>query len=97
MKTTHELKCVKRFFSDVATGQKPFEVRINDRDYRVGDMLWLREGDFFYVGVINDEPEYAWQYTDRSCVKEVTYVLTHEMFEGVRNGYVVLGLKGVIA
>lgn len=38
----HDLKTAEPFWSDVASGRKPFEVRVNDRDYRVGDTLALR-------------------------------------------------------
>lgn len=41
----HELKTVQPFFDDVVKGRKTFEVRRNDRDFRVGDMLLLREWD----------------------------------------------------
>lgn len=38
----HDLKTQEPFWSDVAKGLKTFEVRVNDRDYRVGDRLLLR-------------------------------------------------------
>lgn len=93
MRTCHDLKCNILFYEDVESGQKPFEVRANDRDYKVGDHLWLREGDLHPVS----NADYDWRYTGKTCVKEVTYVLTNAMFYGVRKGYVVLGLKQVIA
>ena len=40
---THELKIFPEFFSAVCTGVKRAELRINDRDYRVGDTLHLLE------------------------------------------------------
>jgi Domain of unknown function (DUF3850) len=39
----HDLKTWPRFFEAVASGAKPFEWRKDDRDYRVGDILNLRE------------------------------------------------------
>ena len=39
---THELKCHPHFFAAIAAGKKTFEIRRNDRDYRIGDMLNLR-------------------------------------------------------
>lgn len=40
----HELKLVQPFFNDVFTGKKKFEIRKNDRDFKIGDELILKEG-----------------------------------------------------
>lgn len=75
----HELKCWPTFFGDVLSGVKPFEVRRDDRDFRVGDDLWLREWDALDG------------YSGREMVKRVTYVLLGDQF-GIEVGYCVLGL-----
>ncbi len=40
---THVLKILPEYFAPVVNGTKTAEVRCNDRDYRVGDILILRE------------------------------------------------------
>ena len=40
---THELKTDPSIFDDVVKGLKRFEIRKNDRDYAVGDLLKLRK------------------------------------------------------
>lgn len=77
---THELKCWPAYFADVATGRKSFEVRKNDRDYRLGDVLLLREFD----------PDKG-IYTGDICGREIVYVLDDPQF--VKDGYVILGLE----
>lgn len=50
---THYLKLVQPFFFDVLSGNKTFEIRRNDRDYQVGDLVILQEYDMkghFYSG-----------------------------------------------
>ena len=42
---THELKIWPRFLAQVLDGSKPFEIRCNDRNYRVGDYLRMHEWD----------------------------------------------------
>lgn len=74
---THDLKCWVGFFEAVLDGRKPFEIRKNDRRYRVGDILHLREWDPIKM-----------TYTDRSCARMVSYVTDWEQ----QNGYVVMGL-----
>lgn len=39
---THELKLDIKYFDDVKSGKKNFEVRKNDRDFQVGDILEMK-------------------------------------------------------
>ncbi|MBE6693404.1 MAG: DUF3850 domain-containing protein [Ruminococcaceae bacterium] len=80
MAKTHDLKISSVYFDDVKNGKKPFEVRYNDRNFEVGDILNLREYD-------------RGSYTGREVKKKVSYVLDNR--EYCKEGYVVLGLKGV--
>ena len=41
--TEHELKCWPEFFEPTAAGVKTFEIRRNDRGFKVDDWLHLRE------------------------------------------------------
>ncbi|HEM6115816.1 TPA: DUF3850 domain-containing protein [Streptococcus suis] len=43
--TQHMLKCYPKYFEAVKDGTKPFECRYNDRNFKVGDELLLREYD----------------------------------------------------
>lgn len=81
---THELKIYPEYFDAVASGIKPFEVRKNDRGYKVGDMLYLREYD--------KTAALGSPWTGRTCKKYITYILDSPDY--VKDDYVVLGLKG---
>jgi len=39
----HDVKCNDDYFWMVERGIKPFELRLNDRDYHIGDYMLLRE------------------------------------------------------
>lgn len=91
--TVHDLKLNAKWFPDVLSGAKPFEVRGDDRGYRVGDVLVLREftgySGEWVDGLYRMEPH----YTGRACRRAVTFILRHEDFpEGIAPGYFVLGL-----
>jgi hypothetical protein len=74
----HELKIDPKYFDDVYLNLKKFELRKNDRDFRVGDTLYLRE---FKNKV----------YTGRSQFKKITYILDDIDF-GLRKDYCILGI-----
>ena len=93
--TQHFLKLNDRFFDAVANGIKTFEIRKNDRDYKVGDTLVLKE--------VNDDGKHL-TYADHNLginldyeIKvAVTYILTHEDFpDGVPEGYVAMSIERV--
>ncbi|MFW5364656.1 DUF3850 domain-containing protein [Escherichia coli] len=50
MSVIHNLKIGPLFFNAVANGEKKAELRINDRDYKCGDFLCLREWEGEYTG-----------------------------------------------
>ena len=50
MSVIHDLKIGPLFFNAVANGEKKAEVRKNDRDFKCGDFLLLREWEVEYSG-----------------------------------------------
>ena len=87
--TMHELKLNSVFFDAVANGFKTFEVRKDDRGFKVGDTLLLKEIEFPGEGKLSP----TINYTGRQCVAAVSYILTHDDFpNGIAEGYVVMGI-----
>jgi hypothetical protein len=78
--TTHNLKTVAPYFEEVWQVRKSFEVRENDRDFKVGDILCLKEWD--YKNKV---------YTGREVDAEVTYIL-YDFRDIIREGYVVMAI-----
>jgi hypothetical protein len=72
----HELKTWPEPFRAVLAGEKRHEVRIDDRNYRVGDLLHLREWDPAQWGVFAPESNSngAGKYTGRDLLVLVTYI-----------------------
>ena len=79
----HELKTWLEFFKGVAKGDKDFEIRRDDRDFRVGDILWLREWD-----------PATRTYSGRELHRQIKY-MTERGNPWVKEGFVVLGLRAV--
>ena len=50
MITIHDLKIRPVYFQEVLSGNKKAELRINDRNFRCGDYLLLREWEEGYTG-----------------------------------------------
>lgn len=71
----HDLKIETEFFDAIASGLKTFEIRRNDRDYTVGDIINLCE--------YNDNG-----YTNREIRRlKITYISDYMQFDN----YVVMG------
>jgi len=74
---THELKILPDYFNAVSEGRKKFELRRNDRGFRVGDRIVLRE----WTGS---------GYTGKSVDCRIDYIL--EGFDGLSPGYAILSI-----
>lgn len=74
--TEHKLKIKSEHFSDVINKTKTAEIRYNDRNYQVGDILILNEIDENGV------------FTGNNCVVIVTHVLDDNQY--LQTGYVML-------
>ena len=77
----HFLKTLPEYFRAVKSGVKTFEVRKNDRNYRVGDTLILIEHD-----------PLAERMRDGTIERTVVYLLEGGQF-GIEKGYCVMGLS----
>ena len=75
--TAHALKTLPAYFADVWHRVKTFEIRKDDRGFRVGDDLRLQEWD-------------GTRYTGRSISARVTYKIDDP--EYCKEGYCVLGI-----
>lgn len=82
MRNIHHLKTWPAPFRDVAGGIKQYEVRKNDRDYQVDDLLMLREYD-------PKTHAFSGRYVRaRVCHK----LMAADGDFGLKDGYCVLGL-----
>lgn len=75
----HPLKTWPKFFREVASGTKNFEIRKNDRGFKVGDYLNLRE--------YNPDSQ---RYTGHQLICEVRYILRNGF--GVKKGYIAMAI-----
>lgn len=76
----HNVKILPEYYIAVEKGIKTFEIRFNDRNYKVGDILHLQE---FCGG----------QYTGRELTKEICYMIDSPDY--CKEGFAVLGIKDV--
>lgn len=76
----HKLKILPEYFIAVALGYKTFEIRKNDRDFKVNDVIFLQE----WHPDIKD-------FTGRQVAGQITYITDYEQKEG----FVVMSFKKV--
>jgi len=78
----HNLKIKQCYLSHIAEGKKTFEIRKNDRDFQVGDIIKFLP--------LEDESYNAKEYGFKYQSYKITYV--HCGF-GMENEYVCLGIS----
>lgn len=79
--TEHHIKIQQEFADAIISGEKTFEIRMNDRGYQKGDLIRFQVVDGYFPNtfhLLNDK------------VYEITYVLSGW---GLREGYVGLAIK----
>lgn len=75
----HELKILPKWYADVESEKKNFEIRVNDRNYKVGDTLILQEYD-------------KGNYTGREITRKIQYIYQGNGAYGLSEEYCILGL-----
>jgi len=82
----HELKTWSSYFNLVQSGEKPFELRLNDRGFLAGHELLLREYN-----------PHTQTYTGQTLRRKITYVLQNSEAEefGLKPGYCIMALREV--
>ena len=75
-----EKKILPEYYAAVRRGEKTFELRKDEDDVQVGDILDLREWD-------------GEKYTGLHVLREVTYVLRDCPEYGLMDGYCVIGIQ----
>ncbi len=79
--STHALKTWPEYYQAVINGDKTFELRKADRDYKVGDRLLLQEWD-----------PVSGKYTEREGYYLISYILSGE-FSVLIPGYVLMSIR----
>lgn len=85
----HALKTDPDQFRDTADNRKSFEIRLNDRDYQVGDTLTLQETQHSGEQMSQGQPLI---YTGNYVVREVTHMIEGPIF-GLAEGWVVMSVR----
>jgi hypothetical protein len=80
----HRLKTWATHWDQIERGTKKFELRLNDRDYKVGDVLEL-------VRVSDHAPHLPTEEHERYLTARVTYVTTWTA--ALRDGFVAMGIE----
>lgn len=74
----HEIKILPEYFEAVDEDYKHFELRKNDRDYQVGDIVAMEEWD-------------GEKYTGKFTSRKIEYILRDCPQYGLAEGYCILG------
>ena len=76
---THELKILPKYYTEVVIGNKTYELRKDDRDYKVNDLIVLKE---YSNG----------SYTGNEFNVTIKHILRNCPDYGLKDGYVIISL-----
>lgn len=84
--TIHNLKSWVGLFEPINKGEKTHELRVLDRDYKVGDTLALSEYDALKK-----------EYTGRFCEAEITYITSSQHQECAFSPFALHPATGILS
>lgn len=90
----HDLKTWPEYFEAIKNGSKNFELRYNDRGFKIGDFLCLKEWvqyDVFSSYDAHDPKEDDGHYTCNEIMVRITYILEGGKF-GLQNNWCVMSI-----
>jgi uncharacterized protein YqfB (UPF0267 family) len=94
----HELKIKHEYLVEIVMGRKTFELRKNDRDYQVGDLIHFvdinqecKGGRDIYIDKVTQQITDI--YIDKDALYKITYVLKDVPQYGLDKDYCILAIK----
>lgn len=84
--TVHNLKSWVGLYDPIDKGDKTHELRVMDRDYKIGDILALSEYD-----------PLTKRFTGRTCEVEVTYITSSRHQECAFSPYALHPATGILS
>lgn len=94
----HELKIKAKYYLDIVGGGKTFEIRKDDRDYKVGDLI-----KFNVIQTEKDKEHDCFEYhiiplclSSKDKVFQITYILRDVPEYGLDKDYCILGIKELV-
>ena len=90
----HELKIKHEYLVEIVLGNKTFELRKNDRDYQVGDLIRFIDipGPKRDL-TLSEISRVGSAYIDENTLYRITYVLKDVPEYGLDKDYCILGIK----
>lgn len=83
----HVLKIKNEYLVEIFCGRKTFELRRDDRDYKVGDLI-------HFVDINGDEVDT--KEFNKGNLYEITYILRNVPEYGLQDGFAILSINQVI-
>lgn len=83
----HTLKIKEEYYGEILKGSKTFELRKNDRDYQVGDLIVFTDLSGELLNIYSEI---------RPTIFVITYILENVPQYGLKDGYCILGIKRLV-